>query len=58
MEQGNKARPYFRGTREQNSKTEGNKEQRQFRGTGNRENQYFDFGEQVQMPIFFRGIRD
>ena len=49
---------YFRGTREQKFKTEGNMEQRQFWGTGIIENQYFDFGEQGKMLIFFRGTRE
>ena len=48
-DQGNKA-IYFRRTREQKSKTEGN------RGTKaifwNIQNQNFDFGEQGKMPIF------
>ena len=52
LEQGNKA-IHFSGTREQESKTEGNRgEQRQFWGTGNIENQNFDFGEQEKMSIF------
>ena len=53
-EQGNKT-IYFRRTREQKSKTEGNMEQMQFWGTGNIENQDFDFGEQGKMSIFFSG---
>ena len=55
-EQGNKA-IYFRRTREQKSKTEGNMEQMQFWGTGNIENQDFDFGEEGKMSIFFQGTR-
>ena len=37
---------YFRRTREQKSKTEGNRETRR---TGNIENEDFDFGEQGKM---------
>ena len=47
-EQGNKA-IYFRGSREQKSKTEGNKRTKAI--WGNTE-QDFDFGEQGKMPIF------
>ena len=39
-------------------KLKGTREQRQFGGTGNIENQDFDFGEQGEMPFFFRGTRE
>ena len=57
-EQGNKA-IYFRETREQKSKTEGNRGTRAFwgvGGTGNIKNQDFDFGEQGK-NWFFQGNR-
>ena len=56
-EQRNKA-IYFRGTREQKSKTEGNRGTKAIRRTGNIENQIFDFGKQGKMPFFFRGTKE
>ena len=49
--QGNKA-IYFRGTREQKLKLKGTVKQRQFRGTGNKEHQYFDFGNKGKCQFF------
>ena len=53
-ERGNKA-IYFRGTRGQKSKTEGNRGTKEFWGTGNTENQECDFGEQRENADFFLG---
>ena len=51
-------RALFQGNREQRPNFEGNRGKRQYWGTGNIRKQIFDFGEQGNKPIYFRGTRE